>query len=635
MIINNEALSNINSPIRQIKAKVELFNSSSTLLHTWRSEDALQTFSIERPTEEAAFFGFGMTQHAMVTIRDVDAQVDNVNTQCYMRISYLVGDEYVYNHPKFYVTQTRRNENTNALTIYGYDVIYPASNHYTSELTITAPYTVLEYAEAVASYLGAAGVLIERVGANETCFDTYYPNGANYEGTEYLRDVLNQVAQATQTIYFVNADDYIVFKRLDDNAAADIQITKDNYFSLDTGDGRRMRGICHATQLGDNIIAETPNLTGTVQYVWDNPFWENRDDITTLVDNAFAAVGGMSIRQFDCEWRGNFLSEPGDKLAITTKEDNIVISYLLDDNISYDGAYSQSTQWHYKEAGEEESANPTSIGDMVKKTYAKVDKINQQIELAVNNSTAALDKSSKLEMDMDSISSTVTRVEQKVDSMPDIDKDEYDQMVDKVEQLPNITQTEWASLTVKVDEIDSTVERVTTKVDAMPDIDAGEYEDMKDKVDQMPNITETDYSSLKVKVDSIESTVSTTTEKVNEQGETIESLSQRVESTMTAEEVRIEIERAVQEVGTPDSIVTSTGFTFNEEGLTISKSDSEISTQITEDGMTISKGEDVVLKADNEGVKAEDLHATTYLIVGRNSRFEDYDDRTGCFWIGG
>jgi len=43
-----------------------------------------------------------------------------------------------------------------------------------------------------------------------------------------------------------------------------------------------------------------------------------------------------------------------------------------------------------------------------------------------------------------------------------------------------------------------------------------------------------------------------------------------------------------------------------------------------------------VLTANNKGVDAKNLHATTYLIVGTSSRFEDYGyDRTGCFWIGG
>lgn len=69
----------------------------------------------------------------------------------------------------------------------------------------------------------------------------------------------------------------------------------------------------------------------------------------------------------------------------------------------------------------------------------------------------------------------------------------------------------------------------------------------------------------------------------------------------------------------------------------IKKSDVDITTNISEDGMRVSKGGEVVLTANNGGVEARNLHATTYLIIGENSRFEDYDNgsRTGCFWIRG
>jgi hypothetical protein len=76
-------------------------------------------------------------------------------------------------------------------------------------------------------------------------------------------------------------------------------------------------------------------------------------------------------------------------------------------------------------------------------------------------------------------------------------------------------------------------------------------------------------------------------------------------------------------------------YTFDDEGLTIASSENAISTQITEDGMTISDNYTEVLTAKSEGVKAKNLHATTYLIIGNNSRFQDYGNRTGCFWIGG
>lgn len=81
---------------------------------------------------------------------------------------------------------------------------------------------------------------------------------------------------------------------------------------------------------------------------------------------------------------------------------------------------------------------------------------------------------------------------------------------------------------------------------------------------------------------------------------------------------------------------TTTGYIFDETGITVKKSGREIKTQITEDGMQVFKSGNVVLTANSEGVDAVDLHASTYLAVGGRSRFENYgDDRTGCFWIGG
>ena len=102
---------------------------------------------------------------------------------------------------------------------------------------------------------------------------------------------------------------------------------------------------------------------------------------------------------------------------------------------------------------------------------------------------------------------------------------------------------------------------------------------------------------------------------------------------MTAEDVKLEIKSELSNGVT--KVETTTGFTFNDEGLTVSKSGSEMTTQITEDGMTVFRDNTAVLIANNVGVDAVNLHATTYLIIGNNSRFEDYgEDRTGCFWIG-
>ena len=86
-------------------------------------------------------------------------------------------------------------------------------------------------------------------------------------------------------------------------------------------------------------------------------------------------------------------------------------------------------------------------------------------------------------------------------------------------------------------------------------------------------------------------------------------------------------------------VITKTGYSFTQDGLVVSKTGSEMSTVIDEDGMTINRSGNEVLVADHDGVVAYNLHANTYLLVGTNSRFENYTNdngeaRTGCFWIG-
>lgn len=105
-----------------------------------------------------------------------------------------------------------------------------------------------------------------------------------------------------------------------------------------------------------------------------------------------------------------------------------------------------------------------------------------------------------------------------------------------------------------------------------------------------------------------------------------------VEQTATGLSVQVQ---SVQNDGVT-KVSTATGYTFDEDGITVEKSGREIKTQITEDGMRVFKNGNAVLTAHSDGVNAVDLHASTYLVVGGRSRFENFEtDRTGCFWVGG
>ena len=527
MINNAEFLVAFNAPQRTVGARVELFEGE-TLAHTFLHTDALKSFTVERIGEESKFFGFGVCQKLNLKLIDLQRAI-NITTAHTLKASYSVDTSFLTAHPLFDVVEVNRDENTNEIDVTAYDAIYKASGHTVAELELTA-YTIQEFATACANILG---LQISFSGIEEATLETAYAKGANFDGSETIREALNAVAEATQSIYFVTQDNVLCFKRLDATAVA--SIPKSQYFTLKSGESRTLATIAHVTELGDNVSATSGE--GVAQYVRNNPLWELREDVATLVDNALAAVGGLTINQFECSWRGNPLLEVGDRVGIVTKDDSTIYSYILNDVIEYSGYLKGTTQWNYTESESESSTNPTNLGEALKQTFARVDKVNQQIEMVVNGE----DGLSALRMNVFGITSQVTEIEKK-----------------NIEALGNLN-------------------------------------------------------------------------------ESVAELTKTVETSMTAEAVQFLVKEELTEG--VDKVTTSTGFTFDENGLKITKTDSEMSTEITEDGMKVKREDETVLTADNGGVIAKNLHANTFLIIGQSSRFEDYEKsgetRTGCFWIGG
>ena len=523
----------ISASVRTVKAKVSLYNGA-TLVNSYTSDDKIISVEIQRVAEDNKFFGMCICQRVNIHLIDKERAL-NITTSHSLKVSFgvTVGNavEYVY-FPRFYVTEVNRNENTNELSITAYDLISKIEEHTVSEINLSS-YTVNGFINAIATLMGT-NIVKQNIGSGETCFSTSYPNGANYEGTETLKEALTHVAEISQTIVFINADGQIVFKRLP--SASALSITRNDYIECKNSGNRRLQTISNATELGDNVSAST-TITGTTQYVRNNPFWELREDIGDLVEAAIAAVGNQTIGVFDLAWRGHPALELGDKLTITAKDNSTFSSYLLDDIITYNGAYSQKTRWEYKDEEEETASNPSTLGDTIKQTYARVDKANRQIELVASQAAQNEEDISALKIGLDGISASVTSVRQ---------------------------------------ELDEAVEGLS---------------------DDLASLTNT------------------------------------VEAKMSAEDVQLAISRTLENGVT--SVTTTTGFTLNEEGLTVSKSDSDISTQITENGLHVRQDSTEVLVANDNGVDARNLHANTYLIIGQNSRFEDFNGKTACFWIGG
>ncbi len=527
-----------------VKAKVELY-TGSTLVETCTCADVLQEFNVTRAGVDNKFFGFGISHKIKIELIDMENNLNLDNLSSTIVGFTEDGENFWYPYPAFHSIKVERHENENSYTLNGMDLLEEADKHTVLELTElfeTPGATLGDVINACARVLGIpSGFALGRGydTENSAIFSATLP-GANLDGTETIRQLLDAAAELAGAIYFINGEGRLVFTCLARDYEFDFSITKDKYFDLFAGEARVLSSICSATELGDNLTTE-PVGNGATQFVRDNPFFTAMEstDVADFLDTWHKPMlGGLTIQQFTCDWDGNYLLEVGDKIALERNDGSIVYSYILNDSITYDGVLAEITKWEYVDNDNETASNPTSLGELLDLTVAKVDKANQEISLVVNKADANEAAISELKVNTEGISTKVSTMET--------------QVTDNIDSING--------------SIDSLIKTVETKV--------------------------------------------------------------------TPEQVSTILQTEIMENGV-SKVVTTMG-TFDEEGLTISKSGTEMTTRINEDGMTVYRDSEAVLVANNEGVNAENLHATTYLMIGGRSRFENYEsNRTGCFWIGG
>ena len=592
--------------MKTIKATVEVYDGS-TLVATCTCTDtgeqfpganSLASFTISREGEMGKFFGFGVSHKLDMTLIDLEKAL-RIYEGFTGKIKLGNGTLFDEPYPEFTFTSVTVDKKTGDIGITAYDKLYAASELTLEDIIITKSYTIRQLTTAIATALGLTVV------GMDSAFDLSYEKGGNYNGDELLRLVLNHIAEATQTIYYINCNDQLVFKRLGTTAVGDY--SRDDYYEFETASTKTITGICNATELEDNL--EVVHEGGVTQIVRNNGLWDMREDIATLLEQAVNRVEGLSITQFDLDWSGDYRVEIGDLINIHYDED-VTPVYVISDIITYAGTLNEETAWQYVESSSETAANATTIGDKINQTYAKVDKIEKNITLYVGDVvTDAIDN-----LVPDKIDEHVEGLVTDVDNL-------------KVSQT--IIEQKYSQLELTTDGINQTVGKHETKITELENKQTG----LDAKItENTTNIGELEVGSNSI-VASVETVKETTKTGFEELSEEMSALSQKVSATMTSDQVKILITESLNDG--VSSVTTSTGFTFNDEGLHINKSGSDLSSTLDETGLEVNKSGEVILTAKADGVNALNLTSRQYLSVA-NCRFEKYgSDRMGCYWIGG
>ena len=530
--ISNELKTAFASDSRRLKGKVELFNNSTSTLIT--SQDKLKSIQVSRYSNEKVF-GFALCQKATIEIIDENHDIEVAEGQK-VKISIgakvASGVDYV-GYCDFFIDRYSRDEVSHLLKIEAFDRIEELSRLRTSLFNFSFPMALEEIMSVIQDSINA-----------EIIYDNNLPNlktvfakeQVNIEGTESVRSFIEAICELTGTICYINQSNQLVLKKIAGDTVNET-INRDRIFDFSQSEGNTITGLISATELGNNLSVGS---TDGYQYIIrENPFLTNDQDLCIVcLNNLLTSINGFVFNPYELKWRGSPDLEAGDRVKIQKKDGTYLETLYLGEELTYNGGLISNANWAYIQ--EEEPSNPSNLGDILKQTYARVDKVNKQIDIAVAGKDEIEDKIAKLQLTTDGISATVSS-----------------------------------------------------------------------------NKAETD-------------------DRFNAVNDNLNALAKSVSATMTQDQINILIQQ--QLANNVDSVTTATGFTFNADGLTIEKSGNEMKTQIDEDGMTIFKDNQEVLTVNNTGVDAYNLKATTYLIIGNETRFEKFNHKTrgtgvGCFWL--
>lgn len=136
------------------------------------------------------------------------------------------------------------------------------------------------------------------------------------------------------------------------------------------------------------------------------------------------------------------------------------------------------------------------------------------------------------------------------------------------------------------------------------------------------------YSSLSLDVDGIKTEVAGVDSQLESTTDRVSTLEQ------SSEQLQLSFEKV--ETDGVDKVKTSRGYTFDDEGLRITRSGQQMENLLDNTGMYVRRSGQVILQANDRGVRAIDVTVESYLIIGDHARFENYTSgRTACFWLEG
>ena len=395
--ITNEGLQKFLSPRREISCYIEMnLEDSYEILR----KEQIYNWKIERNAEDSKFFGTGVCQKMTLEtiMTDFGSQVRTINP-----VSGVTG--FTFSTPLFYITEVIQDEVANKITYTAYDGLYFATLHKIKEANLPSTYTIKELAEK------AVALIPELSGVDTSTLNLPFTS-ANLSGEETCREIFDDIAEATQTNYYVNSENILCFKRM--NTIVSVNVPKTAYFEATTGAVYVLKTIMSVTELGDNASSTatgSPDVSGieVTQYVRENCFYTQLKDtqLKNALQYAINNVGNSYLYEYSIKWRGITATEPFDIISFANRDGLYVETVLFNDTISYNGGLIEQSSWSYK--AQDETEESSGIGERINNTYARVNKVDNTVKIHAGLINNLQEEYAELNVTVDGINTKVQK----------------------------------------------------------------------------------------------------------------------------------------------------------------------------------------------------------------------------------
>lgn len=398
-----------------------------------------------------------------------------------------------------------------------------------------------------------------------------------FTNKEKNRDVLTSICKVACSFVDLDYDSgEIDLRWLSDNL--DYTFQKNDYSSLEGG--KIVYGPINSL-----IIRSSFSESENVSYQDDESIQENGEHQLVIIEDYFLynatkrqealdgiwdRVNGLTYTQYELTtYTGKPFLKKGDKIRIYTDENEYIDSYILINQFTFDGAFKSVLQAPALTEQEIKTKQDVSLKEKLRNTEIVVNKQEGIINELVQQTNENTSKVSNLTIDVNGIQTNVSSFEQTTN-----------------EQLASIS----GNLENYKDVTDNELDRINDKFDGL--------------------ITSEEASGIYTSLDTLQTNTYTKTQ-IN---------------TMMVD-------------GTVKKLST-TSMTVDENGMTFEKTNAKAKTNLNQNGLTILDiNNNVIMKAAYDSTVGNTVVDTyrhqvhEYFIMGQHSRFEDFEDGTGCFYI--